>query len=83
VSDLFRITGELLPDESTALLIEAIADHVAAAPKIEPRSSSIGYNRSYRTRPRWSHAWRPVSCRSGITTRRHQDRNGCACLGTR
>jgi nucleoside phosphorylase len=32
IFDLFRIVDELPPDESTALLLEAIADHAALAP---------------------------------------------------
>jgi hypothetical protein len=32
IFDLFRIVDELPPDESTALLLEAIADHAASAP---------------------------------------------------
>jgi hypothetical protein len=34
IFDLFRIVDELLPDESTALLLEAIADNAAAAPTV-------------------------------------------------
>lgn len=34
IFDLFRIVDELLPDESTALLLEAIADHAASAPTV-------------------------------------------------
>jgi len=34
IFDLFRIVDELLPDESTAVLLEAIADNAAAAPTV-------------------------------------------------
>ncbi|MFS0738685.1 hypothetical protein ABC347_16680 [Sphingomonas sp. 1P06PA] len=34
IFDLFRIADELLPDESTALLLEAIADNAANAPTV-------------------------------------------------
>lgn len=34
IFDLFRIIDELIPDESTALLLEAIADHAASAPQV-------------------------------------------------
>jgi len=34
ILDLFRIVDELQPDENTALLLEAIADHAAAAPTV-------------------------------------------------
>lgn len=33
IFDLFRINDELLPDENTGLLLEAIADHITDAPK--------------------------------------------------
>jgi len=35
IIDLFRIVDDLLPDENTALLLEAIADHTASAPTID------------------------------------------------
>lgn len=35
IFDLFRIVDELLPDESTALLLEVIADNAAAAPTVD------------------------------------------------
>lgn len=34
IFDLFRINDELLPDENTAVLIEAIADHLSDAPNV-------------------------------------------------
>lgn len=34
IFDLFRIVDELIPDESTALLLEAIADNAAKAPTV-------------------------------------------------
>lgn len=34
IFDLFRINDELLPDENTGLILEAIADHIADAPKV-------------------------------------------------
>ena len=36
VFDLFRIVDELTPDENTVLLLEAIADHMHAAPRLNP-----------------------------------------------
>lgn len=35
VFDLFRIVDELTPDENTVLLLEAIADHMHAAPRLD------------------------------------------------
>jgi nucleoside phosphorylase len=34
IFDLFRVVDQLLPDESTALLLEAIADHAVSAPNV-------------------------------------------------
>ncbi|MBW9125260.1 hypothetical protein [Agrobacterium pusense] len=34
IFDLFRVVDELIPDESTALLLEAIADNATNAPKV-------------------------------------------------
>lgn len=34
IFDLFRVVDELVPDESTSLLLEAIADHAAKSPTV-------------------------------------------------